>query len=69
MAEQNPVRSYVVVNATALFGADRLITFTSAAPAGATVAFRVDGRRVRATLTGEQLANGRFRADLEVPYL
>lgn len=69
MAEQNPVRSYVIVNATALFGAGRVITFTSAAPAGATVAFRVDGRRVRATLTGEPLANGHLRADLEVPYL
>ncbi|MER6424094.1 hypothetical protein [Streptomyces sp. NPDC001137] len=62
------VRTYVVTNSRALFGA-RVIRFRSSAPAGSVVPLEVDGRPVRAFLTDTPLAGDVLAAELQNVYL
>ncbi|MCG8971817.1 hypothetical protein [Streptomyces sp. CL12-4] len=60
-----PVRTYIVTNASAIFGPGRRIEFRSSAPAGSVVPLNVDGRRVRALLTDTPLDGRRRVAELQ----
>ncbi|MFG2408820.1 hypothetical protein ACGFR8_31640 [Streptomyces brevispora] len=66
---QPTVRTYVVTNPSVLSTPGRVIRFRSAAPVGAVVRAKVDGRPVRVLLTDDPLNGGCFGATLIVNYL